>query len=222
MNKEVINAFVEEFRQKRFKKIRENEFSIKLAKGAKLLLQIIPLRSLATEKRHIIPISAWDEHIMPIGDWDNKDNIDIEFLKKCLFDGRRNNNARPISGYEWDCIENCDGYIIWGKDSETGTTNTYLQIFRSGIIEAVDIKQMNEMIEGENSLGETILNYSELLQLLEIPKPWYIFVSVLNAEDVVVGNQLQCVWSWSDGDDKLTINDLKPFLDQKENTYKTL
>jgi hypothetical protein len=68
------------------------------------------------------------------------------------------------------------------------------QIFRNGIIEAVDMRAMNytsqdyphihiyDWRKTEGWIYKAILRYADFLTVLQVPKPWYIYISLLNAK----------------------------------------
>ena len=202
------------FRQERIGMILGNECIGNLTDGAKVLLHIIPLWSL-----------------------DYGNNIDIKQIQRDSYSEK----AIPISGSGWEHRYNSDGYCVCGRDWETKTINTYTQVFRNGIIEAVDIRMMNyngqfkgqvyDWRKTETTVYEAIQRYSDLLQQFNIPKPWYIFISFLNAKGFRSDNfysgttesidrdlihATECLWN----DDNQTLsNVLKQTLDSLANTF---
>lgn len=204
---------IKNFRQERIGLILGNECIGNLAEGAKVLLHVIPLWSLETGN-----------------------NIDVKQLQHTYFD-----KAIPISGGNWYQRYNSDGYCIYGRDYQTNNINTYTQTFRNGIIEAVDIRMMNynRQFTGqtydwritERSVYNAIQRYSDLLQQFNIPKPWYIFISFLNAKGFRTDNfysgtsetidrdiihATEGVWN---DDNQILSNVLKPTLDSLANAF---
>ena len=202
------------FRQDRIGMILGNECIGTLADGAKFLLHIIPLWSL-----------------------DTGNNINIKQLQQSPFIEK----VTPISGGGWHHRYNSDGYCISGRAYESNNINTYTQIFRNGMIEAVDIRMINYngQFNGqvydwritETSIYKAIQRYSDLLQKLNVPKPWYIFISLLNAKGFRTDNfysgtsesidrdlihATECIWN----DDNETLSTvLKPTLDSLANAF---
>lgn len=154
---------IRNFRQERIGMILGDEFIGNLSNGAKILLHIIPLWSL-----------------------DSGNSIDINRVEQFT------DNVKPISGGAWYYRFNSDGYCTYCKDSQTNDVDTYTQIFRNGIIEAVDIRMMNfnrnfigqvyDWRKTENAIYQAIQKYSALLKKIDVPKPWYIYISFLNAK----------------------------------------
>ena len=202
------------FRQERIGMILGNECIGNLVDGAKVLLHIVPLWSL-----------------------DVGNSIDIKQLQHLY-----SHKIRPISGSGWYHRYNSDGYCVSSKaPNEENTVNTYVQVFRNGLIEALDIRLMNyngqfqgqvyDWRQSETSVYKAIKRYTDLLRELNIPKPWYIFVSLLNAKgfrsdsfyfgtsesiDRDIIHATECVWD----DDNRTLGEiLKPTLDSLANAF---
>lgn len=104
-----------------------------------------------------------------------------------------NRTVRPLSGSGWDHRYNADGYCIFASDNSTGLIKTYLQFFRSGIIEATEIrcisgyhdKVVYDWGKLQQGFMPIIADYGELLDELKIPKPWHISATLLNAKGYV-------------------------------------
>ena len=104
-----------------------------------------------------------------------------------------NRSIRPLSGSGWDHRYNADGYCIFASDSSTGLIKTYLQFFRSGIIEATEIrcisgyhdKVVYDWKKLQQGFMPIIADYGKLLDELKIPKPWHISATLLNAKGYV-------------------------------------
>lgn len=200
------------FRQERIGMILGNECIGNLADGAKVLLHIIPLWSL-----------------------DPGNNIDINQVQQYT------DNTKPISGSSWSYRFNSDGYCTFGKDSQINSINTYAQIFRNGIIEAVDIRLMNydrdfkgqiyDWSKTETAIYQAIKKYSDLLKIFDIPKPWYIFISLLNAKgfksdsfylgttEVIDQDLIHAAESIWDDDEQVLETILKPTFDSLANSF---
>ena len=80
----------------------------------------IPLNDSPKIILHIIPLSAFDPTSI----------IDISTIKTV--------NARPIGASGWSGRYNFDGYVTYEKYPDSPTSHSYVQIFRNGIIEAID------------------------------------------------------------------------------------
>lgn len=120
--------------------------------------------------------------------------IDFDFLEN-------NTQFRPLSGTGWDYRYNADGYCIYGMDYESESVNTYTQVFHNGIIEVVEIRliskskkrQMHDWIQIQQLVIQRIEQYGEILEKLNVPKPWHITASFLNARGYVA----DCGWMYS-------------------------
>lgn len=156
---------IKEFRRDRIGMILSKECIGNLADGAMVLIHIIPLWSL-----------------------DIGNQVDIKQLQTSPF----NKNTDPISGGSWNNRYNADGFCRIHLDYESKQVDSYSQFFRDGIIEALDIRMMNfnnnfqnqvyDWMKSENAVYEAIERYTKLLNQLNIPKPWYIYISLLNAK----------------------------------------
>lgn len=99
----------------------------------------------------------------------------------------------PLSGSGWDHRYNADGYCIFASDSSTGLIKTYLQFFRSGIIEATEIRCISGYHDKvvydwkmlQQGFMPIIADYGNLLDELNVPKPWHISATLLNAKGYV-------------------------------------
>lgn len=199
---------IQTFRQDRISMILANEALGTLLSGAKVLLHIIPLWSL-----------------------EEGNNIDISNIPN-----NKMNIARPISGGGYNYSYNADGWFTAYNDHETKHISTYVQFFRNGIIEAVDVRMMNyeknriyKWEETESAVFEALVRYTEILDYLDIPKPWHIYLSFLNAkgfrssglyyDDGVIDRDIvhavECVWN----DDSGPISEvIKPAFDSLANS----
>jgi len=159
------------FRQDRIGLIIANETAGIMNEGAKLLVHIIPAWSL-----------------------DDGNTIDI----KQLLSDQYNSMKRPIfSGDSWAHRFNADGYCTLFYNN-ANQINSYFQIFRNGIIEAVELRLLERIQRSseydynwfscEKAIYEALVCYSNLLRQFDVPKPWFIYVSVLQAKEFKLYN----------------------------------
>jgi len=128
-------------------------------------------------------------HIIPEWSFELGNSIDLGYLEN-------NSQFKPISGSGWSFRYNADGYCIYGIDNETDIIKTYTQIFHNGIIEAVEIrlisqyrkKQVYNWLQTQGVIIKAIEQYKKLLEENNIPKPWHISASLLNAKGYVTDN----------------------------------
>ena len=154
---------IRDFRRDRISLILANECVGNLGNLAKLVLHIVPEWSF--ELRNTVELKRFAE----------------------------NRTVRPLSGSGWDHRYNADGYCIFASESSTGLIKTYLQFFRSGIIEATEIrcisgyhdKVVYDWGKLQQGFMPIIAEYGELLDELNIPKPWHISATLLNVKGYV-------------------------------------
>ena len=154
---------IREFRRERISLILANECVGNLGNLAKLVIHIVP------------------EWSFELGN--------IVELKKL----NGNASVHPLSGNSWNYRYNADGYCIFGVDHTTNLIQTYTQFFRSGIIEATEIRCISgykpkevynwNMLQGQ--LMQVITDYGPQLDMLNVPKPWHISATLLNAKGYV-------------------------------------
>lgn len=104
-----------------------------------------------------------------------------------------NPSVHPLSGSCWNHRYNADGYCIFDIDYSTNQIKTYTQFFRSGIIEATEIRCISGYKDKEvfkwhslqGQLMRIITDYGDHLEMLNVPKPWHISATLLNAKGYV-------------------------------------
>jgi len=154
---------IRQFRKDRISMILANECVGDLGNDAKIVFHIIP---------------EWSFELGNAVDFD-------KFINNAYF--------RPISGNGWDYRYNADGYCIYGIDYKTKKIDTYTQVFHNGIIETVEIrliskwkeKQVYNWTRTQAAVIETLERYERIMNKLDIPKPWYISATLLNAKNYV-------------------------------------
>ncbi|WP_313180895.1 RNA-binding domain-containing protein [Lacrimispora sp.] len=172
-----------QFRRDRISMILANECVGNLGNSAKIVFHIIP------------------EWSFELGNLVNIEKVD------------RNSNFRPFSGSSWNFRYNADGYCIFSKNKNDELIKTYTQLFHNGIIEVVEIrlisqyheKQIYDWAQIEEAIIEATENYGDILKLLDVPKPWHIFATLLNAKGYTT-----CYGGWNDSEvvDRNIVNSL--------------
>lgn len=128
-------------------------------------------------------------HIIPEWSFELGNSVNLGCLEN-------NSQFKPVSGSGWNYRYNADGYCIYGIDYETNAIKTYTQMFHNGIIEAVEIRLISQYKERQvynwsqtqGAVIKAIEQYGKLLEENNIPKPWHISASLLNAKGYVTEN----------------------------------
>lgn len=154
---------IKEFKRERISLILANECVGDLGNLAKLVIHIIP---------------EWSFELGNIVD-----------LKQLYM----NSSVHPLSGSSWNYRYNADGYCILGASRLLHYIPTYTQFFHNGIIEATEVRSISGYREKEvydwsalqGQLMRVITDYGSLLEMMDVPKPWHISASLLNAKGYV-------------------------------------
>ena len=154
---------IKEFKRERISLILANECVGDLGNLAKLVIHIIP---------------EWSFELGNIVD-----------LKQLYM----NSSVHPLSGSSWNYRYNADGYCIFGASRLLHYIPTYTQFFHNGIIEATEVRSISGYREKEvydwsalqGQLMRVITDYGSLLEMMDVPKPWHISASLLNAKGYV-------------------------------------
>ena len=125
-------------------------------------------------------------HIIPEWSFELGNTVDLKRING-------NPAIRPLSGSSWDYRYNADGYCIFGVNYTTNLIQTYTQFFRNGIIEATEIRLVSGWRDKEvynwnalqGRLIRIITDYGAHLDMLNVPKPWHISATLLNAKGYV-------------------------------------
>lgn len=197
------------FRQDRIGMILSNECIVNLADGAKILVHIIPLWSL-----------------------EQSNFIDLRQMRQNPFISE----SGPISGGAYNYSFNADGFLTACSEYPNHQISTYAQFFRNGIVEALDIRMMNYQEKTvyywektEVTVYKAIGRYSQILHRFNVPKPWYIYISLLSAKgyrsagiyyDGIIDRDIihatECIWN----DEKESLGSiLRPTFDSLANAF---
>ena len=122
-------------------------------------------------------------HIVPEWSFELGNTVDLKLID-------RNSSVHPLSGSSWNYRYNADGYCIFGADHLTNLIQTYTQFFRNGIIEATEVrcisgyknKEVYNWSSLQGQLTRVISDYGTHLDMLNVPKPWHISATLLNAK----------------------------------------
>lgn len=152
------------YRQDRVSMIMSNEYIRNLQEGAKLVVHIIPFWSL--DFGNFVNLSALDS-------WSGE------------------NPFVPFSSsgtYRAYCS---DGRIAYSSQTNLNSTKSSVLVTRTGIVEAIDVSCMNyrpenkvahQWYEVERRLYKKLNDYAELLERLDVPKPWFISMCITNGK----------------------------------------
>ena len=122
-------------------------------------------------------------HIVPEWSFELGNTVDLKLID-------RNSSVHPLPGSSWNYRYNADGYCIFGADHLTNLIQTYTQFFRNGIIEATEVrcisgyknKEVYNWSSLQGQLTRVISDYGTHLDMLNVPKPWHISATLLNAK----------------------------------------
>ena len=202
---------IRRFRQDRIGMILSNEYIRQLQDGAKIVLHIIPIWSL--EFGNLIDYSLLDS-------WTGRDPF------------------RPFTDngiYSAFCA---DGKISFSCPYNETYVRSSILLTRSGILEAVDAHRMNYRTDLkmtylwtdiEKVIYQKITEYAALLEKLDIPKPWYVSISIVNGKgyrtycngeesEALHSNYIQGIdVIWNEGQSQKEV--LKPSFDSIANAF---
>ena len=122
-------------------------------------------------------------HIIPEWSFEIGSAVDLKLFTN-------NSSLSPISGSSWRGRYNADGYCIYETNHSTNLVNTYTQFFRNGIVEATEIrlisgykeKMIYNWADLHGILMRAVMGYGNQLDKMNIPKPWHISATLLNAK----------------------------------------
>jgi hypothetical protein len=148
---------IRKFREERIAKILSNDTPVSLLPDPKFVLHVIPVISFN-------PAQLYNISEIP----------------------RKPHKLRPIDTGAWDDRYNIDGFLTYST-ALNGKYYSYTQLFKNGIIEAVDASMMEQLdnrllipsVLFERELIDSLDNYLLLLRELGVQLPAYAFLSVL-------------------------------------------
>ncbi|MDW8022595.1 MAG: ATP-binding protein [Nitrososphaerota archaeon] len=159
---ETVTERIRKFRENRISNILANETPVPFYEGAKIVLHLIPIISFT-------PGQIYDMH-----------KIASDPLK-----------MRPIYCSGCSHRYNFDGFLTYCVDHE-GKSYSYVQLFRNGIIEAVEglllkpwaaEKELKiPSVAYEQELIKSLTEYLSILKILEVEPPVFIFLTLLGVK----------------------------------------
>ncbi len=157
---ETITERIRNFRQDRISKIFANETPVPFYDSAKIVLLLIPIISFNPAQSYNISQIASHPEKIP-----------------------------PIYSYGGSNRYNLDGFLTYSEDQER-KTYSYVQLFRNGIIEAVEGlvlepregKLIIPSIAYEEELIKSLSDYLSLLKTLNVEPPIFIFLTLLGVK----------------------------------------
>lgn len=166
---DTITDRLRKFREDRLSKVISNEAPVLLKKSAKIVLQLIPLSSFEPNK--IYDISS--NKIQP-------------------------SELYPLGGGGWEYKYNLDG-ILGVAGSRTGDYESYIQLFRNGIIETVNAEILlpydgksfipnYRVLDYESKIIDALTEYYKVIKLLQIELPIYLYLSMTGVKDYFLGS----------------------------------
>lgn len=156
---ETITERIRNFRLDRVSKIFANETPEPFYDNAKIML-----------------------HLIPIISFNPAQSYDIDKIAS------HPENMRPIGSDTWNNRYNLDGFLTY-SEVEEGRSCSYVQLFRSGIIEAVEGWWLRPergkliiRISYEQELIKSFTEYLSLLKKLSVEPPIFVFLTLLGVK----------------------------------------
>ena len=156
---ETITERIRRFREDRISNIFANETPVPFYDTAKIILHLIPIVSFNPAQRY--DISKIASHP---------------------------NEMAPISGYGWNYRYNLDGFLTYSAGNGERSPS-YVQLFKSGVIEAVDGSLLEPNHRGgklsiisyayERELIKSLPNYLSILKTSNVELPLFIFLTLV-------------------------------------------
>lgn len=169
-------------------------------------------------------------HIVPEWSMELGNMIDLGYY-------HTNISFRPTSGTGWHCRYNADGYCAYVTMPHSTHILRYTQVFRNGCIEVAEtlygpdksLKAITNWVDVLGNVRRSINDYGSLLKDQDVPKPWRIFATLLNAKGFFIDNgwntseeaERDVVFS-QDGtwtEDNTSDDALKPVFDSLANAF---
>lgn len=158
---EAITERIRKFREERISRIYANETPVFFKGDAKIILHLIPIISFNPAQRYGIEKVASQPGEMP-----------------------------PIYSHGWNDRYNLDGFVTY-SGSVTEASHTYTQLYRNGIIEAVegfllssseDKKPFIPSIAYEKELIQSLHDYLKIMKNLGVELPILIFLTLVGVK----------------------------------------
>ncbi|MFC1916546.1 helix-turn-helix domain-containing protein [Chloroflexota bacterium] len=157
---ETITERVRNFRLDRISKIFANETPVPFYENAEIVLHLIPIISFNPAQRYEIEKIASSPGTMP-----------------------------PIYAHGWSNGYNLEGFLTY-SEYEKGKSCSYVQLYRNGIIEAVEGlllepwegKLIISSIAYEETLIKSFSDYLSLLKTLNVEPPIFVFLTLIGVK----------------------------------------
>jgi len=157
----------------RIRRFRENRISNIFANDTPL-----PFRESAKIILHLIPILAFDP----------AQCYDVQEIAS------HHGKLKPMVCSGWNSRYNLDGFLTYARDRE-GKTYSYVQVFRNGIVEAVEGAMLGpwaaELLipssEYEDELVKSLPDYLSVLKALNVGLPAFIFLTLVGVKGYSMG-----------------------------------
>lgn len=147
---------------KRVKELENGQFNDRIPDGAKIALHLLPIESISTNKRY-----------------------EIKEINNPL-------NLKPFFTTGWDYTVNKDGYLTFAKWPSDNYPHSYVQFYRNGIIESVDMGMLKErsgekyipIAKLEKDIVESIKqHYLKALKAINVKLPIAVSITLLDIKD---------------------------------------
>jgi hypothetical protein len=107
-------------------------------------------------------------------------------MSKLPFDPR---TIIPFSSYYgWNGRYNLDGYLTYSKAKDIGEANSYVQLFRNGILEAVECSLLGNSnlkiphVVFEEDIMNAFKSYISILEKLNVGMPIFAFLTLVDVK----------------------------------------
>jgi hypothetical protein len=158
---ETLSERVRNFRTDRIAKIIADDTPVSVNNKAKLSLHLVPIISFNPAQYYDISIIASKPERMA-----------------------------PIHGFGWSHRYNLDGFLTYSQDRE-GKVWTYVQLFKSGIIEAVDTSLLDNGCKifstYEEQLVKSFSIYLSILKNINVEPPIFVFLNMFGVKGYSMG-----------------------------------
>ncbi|MGO8704036.1 MAG: helix-turn-helix domain-containing protein [Candidatus Brocadiia bacterium] len=121
-------------------------------------------------------------HMVPLGAFHAGTNIDLSILNGGAI------QLPPLRSQRWSSRYNFDGFITFSQDVESGEVRSYLQVFRTGALEAVTSRLALEEEKRipsevfEKTIIESLGKYAKALESISVEPPLVIMMSLLRTK----------------------------------------
>jgi hypothetical protein len=155
---ETIVDKIKKFRENRISNVYAGETPVPLYDGAKIIL-----------------------HLMPIISFNPAQHYDIDKITS------QSGKIAPIDHSPSNYRYNLDGFLTYYV-GESGKSRSYVQLFRNGIIEAVDTSMLRNSelfipsVAFERELIESFTEYLSILKALNVELPIFVFLTLVGVK----------------------------------------